>query len=184
MPRRGAPIINGEKVCKDCQQSLSVDRFPQRKQSTDGLHWLCLDCKRAQGREWGRAYNARHPEARRQSAVRYQRANAEKASKTIREKKYKMTLEQIERMIIEQGDACKLCRGELGDTWTVDHDHACCPKAYTCGQCIRGVLCRRCNIALGMFREDPELLIAASIYVTQRSDALALASMLDQPVTQ
>lgn len=180
MPRRGAPIIDGKKVCKDCQQAMPVEDFPKRKQSTDGLHWLCLKCKRTRGRAWGRAYNARHPEARRRSAVRYQRANAERASRSVREKKYKMTMAEIEAMITEQGGACKLCRGELGDTWTVDHDHACCPKAYTCGMCVRGVLCRRCNIAIGMLNEDPELLIAASIYVSQRADRLALAALLSE----
>jgi len=174
------PVVEGKKVCKDCGLDKSILLFPKRKQSPDGLHWLCLDCKRARSREYGRAWNVRHPEARREAGVRYQRANAERVSKATREKKYKMTMAEIDAMIADQGNACKLCRGELGDTWTVDHDHKCCPKAHTCGRCIRGILCRRCNIAIGMLGEDPELMIAASIYVSQRSDTLALAELLDQ----
>lgn len=33
--------------------------------------------------------------------------------------------------------------------WHIDHDHACCPTHRTCGKCIRGILCRSCNHALG-----------------------------------
>jgi hypothetical protein len=27
----------------------------------------------------------------------------------------------------------------------VDHDHTCCPGEYTCGKCVRGLLCDDCN---------------------------------------
>lgn len=43
----------------------------------------------------------------------------------------------------------------------MDHDHACCSnepgedKAY-CGKCNRGLLCRGCNIALGMVDDSVE----------------------------
>lgn len=169
--------------CNECREEKSILAFPKQKASLDGVSHCCMACRRIQldkRKKWDEAYKARHPERRRQSAVRYQRANAEVTSWASRLKKYGLDKQALEEMIARQGGACLLCRGDLGDTWTVDHDHACCPKAHTCGQCVRGILCRRCNIALGMFNEDPDLLIAASIYVTQRTDMIALAELLGQ----
>lgn len=34
----------------------------------------------------------------------------------------------------------------------VDHDHKCCK--YGCANCIRGLLCRRCNYKLGQIEEE------------------------------
>jgi len=55
---------------------------------------------------------------------------------------------------------CALCESlpTAGISLHVDHDHGT-------GE-IRGLLCVRCNNALGLFREDPDLLKRAARYVT------------------
>lgn len=64
--------------------------------------------------------------------------------------------EHFLKMLEEQRYACAICRTPFGDGKRihVDHDHACCPAvpdatAKTCGRCIRGLLCVRCNTWLG-----------------------------------
>jgi hypothetical protein len=69
----------------------------------------------------------------------------------------------FDAMLAAQGNACAMCRRPFGphERICADHDHRCCPKqvkasARTCGKCIRGLLCFRCNTALGyveLFRE-------------------------------
>jgi hypothetical protein len=34
---------------------------------------------------------------------------------------------------------------------SIDHDHACCPGSSSCGRCVRGVVCSRCNTNLAHF---------------------------------
>jgi hypothetical protein len=41
----------------------------------------------------------------------------------------------------------------------------CCPGKKSCGKCIRGLLCARCNSAIGLFDEDPVTLHAAVEYL-------------------
>ena len=51
----------------------------------------------------------------------------------------------------------------------VDHDHSCCPGEYGCAQCVRGLLCSGCNIALGCVRDNPERLRALADYLERRA---------------
>lgn len=50
--------------------------------------------------------------------------------------------------------SCNVC-GTTQDLH-IDHDHGCCSGNRSCGACVRGLLCRACNLALGYLKEDPE----------------------------
>jgi hypothetical protein len=67
-----------------------------------------------------------------------------------------ITEEQFNALLEAQGYACAICRTPFGDGKRIcaDHDHNCCEKqpkatAKTCGRCIRGLLCVKCNTWLG-----------------------------------
>jgi hypothetical protein len=48
----------------------------------------------------------------------------------------------------------------------VDHDHACCPGQGSCGLCVRGLLCTRCNVRLGAIESvDRGTLIGDLAYI-------------------
>lgn len=152
------------KTCSRCGEEKAAERFPLRKDQADGLHFWCMPCKREMDRAYSARYRAGNPERRRISATAWQRRNKEAASEAARRYKYGLSSAEIAALIETQGGACALCRLPLGDAFHVDHDHACCPGSKTCGECIRGVLCRRCNIGLGQFNDDPDLLAAAAAY--------------------
>jgi len=77
-----------------------------------------------------------------------------------------MTLADYDGMFHGQGGVCAICRQTRPEERTlhVDHDHAT--------GVIRGLLCFRCNNALGDFRDDYELFQRAADYL-DRDDALA-----------
>lgn len=76
----------------------------------------------------------------------------------------------IDAVISRQG-GCAICgttkvrHAGYRNGWHVDHDHSCCPGDMTCGKCIRGVLCSRCNKLLGMVGDSSSLLRRAAEYV-------------------
>lgn len=63
--------------------------------------------------------------------------------------KYKLSMEQFLEM---SKDGCNICGGTQERTMQVDHDHNCCSgEGATCGQCVRGVVCNRCNQTIGKY---------------------------------
>lgn len=83
---------------------------------------------------------------------------------------YGITLPEYERMWAEQEGLCAICgypetgthnRGKVTVelSLAVDHDHRT--------GAIRGLLCHKCNKAIGLFDDDPGLLRAAAAYVQQ-----------------
>ena len=74
-----------------------------------------------------------------------------------------------------QDDVCGICRRQptTGISVHVDHDH-------DTGR-IRGLLCFRCNNALGDFEESAELLTRAAEYVFHHRVRARVAALVRQP---
>lgn len=78
---------------------------------------------------------------------------------------YGITMEEFDAILASQGGGCAICgvaSERNGKRLAVDHDHSCCPGKKSCGKCVRAILCSPCNIGLGLFKEDAELLVKAA----------------------
>jgi Recombination endonuclease VII len=80
-----------------------------------------------------------------------------------------LTVERYEKMLADQNGLCAICKRPptvFGVRHLdIDHDHRCCPGVYSCGKCVRGLICIACNRALGLFQDNPEILRIALAYL-------------------
>lgn len=86
-------------------------------------------------------------------------------------KKYGITLKDYDRLLAAQKGGCAICGFEPeedGKQLAVDHNHGCCDyrrDGRTCGRCVRALLCESCNLGLGKFGDDADLLRKAADYL-------------------
>lgn len=108
----------------------------------------------ARNREWRR----NNPEKMRA----WRERNKHKASALARARTFGITADEFAAVLASQGGRCAICRTDKpGGTggWHLDHDHNF-EKRDRRGH--RGVLCSRCNRALGYFQDDARTVRAAA----------------------
>jgi len=153
------------KRCSACRQEKSLADFHLRSASPDGRQHRCKQC----ASELNRKYNSANSEARRETWRNYRRDS-------YLQRTYGISDERYTEMLELQGGVCKICllpgeaKGERRPLH-VDHDHACCPSSRSCGSCVRGLLCQRCNKALGLLRDNTWSLQRAIDYLTSAPSA-------------
>lgn len=71
--------------------------------------------------------------------------------------KYGITQEQVNEMGESQNWCCYICNRDISKKYHLDHNH----KTMS----ARGLLCSRCNLALGLFEESISSLLKAIFYL-------------------
>lgn len=137
--KKAAPRLT--KRCTRCEQGKSLDDFYQ----VDGYPYSrCKSCHLEVMRE----YKEANPDHRRGVSRRSRRKQLLQT--------YGITEDEYAEMHAQQEGRCAICLEETD--LQVDHCHAA-------GH-VRGLLCGRCNKALGLFDDDPARLQAAILYLT------------------
>lgn len=155
-----------DKICSDCKRYKPLGEFNSSPDGTGGVASRCAECSSALKKK----KYAENPEPykEKQKQLRKERPRTFKSYEL--KKKFKMTIEEHEAMFEAQGKVCAGCGGDdSGETnrhWHTDHDPACCPTGTrTCGKCVRGILCRWCNLALGIAKNDASRLRGLANYL-------------------
>ena len=82
---------------------------------------------------------------------------------------YRLRVADYNALVDAQGGGCATCgrtpTEQDGKRLAIDHDHSCCPGKKTCGRCVRGVLCDRCNTVAGHVEDDVVLMHSIVTYL-------------------
>jgi hypothetical protein len=85
---------------------------------------------------------------------------------------YNLTPEEWQALKDKYGGKCWICLGGSTVALATDHDHSCCPTNISCGRCVRGLLCKRCNFwLLGKILRETSLGKEHAIMVLKRAIA-------------
>jgi hypothetical protein len=191
-----------EKSCCRCKKIKDIEMFSVGKSRIDGRQSACKECHRKyyvehqeeikiRAAEWSKnnkyaaaitkkAYYQRHREEWKAKASDRAKTRPDRTRVIQRrchiKRRFGLTLERFESMLEEQNYSCAVCAcktpGGQG-SWHVDHDHSCCDKVKTCGKCVRGILCVRCNSGLGLFKDSTILLDRAMEYLRKHQAVTA-----------
>lgn len=138
------------KTCSKCGLEKDIETgFYKRKGRPAGTSW-CRAC-------WGnhrREYQAT-PEgvlASRKGWLKF---------------RFEITPEEWDARFKAQGKQCALCFASVprGGRWHTDHNRSCCPGDKSCGKCICGIVCHKCNLGIGHFNDDACIAALAAEYL-------------------
>jgi len=115
--------------------------------------------------ERSRRYRQLHPERHLEQNRRWAKANPDKVNAKNRRwrkesgyrwRRHGITPEAAEDLWFEQGCVCAGCGAPAArpENLFVNHDHACCPRGFSCGKCIRGLVCHGCNMADALAKKE------------------------------
>lgn len=152
----GIQDVEMTKICNRCGKEKSLEAFAK-----SGSGRRRPECKKCRGIARRDAYSL-SPEATRQSVAEWRSLNKEKLKEINRrallKARYGLSLEEYDVMLREQDGVCAICyNAPNGKPLFVDHNHIT-------GR-VRGLLCDVCNLGLGAFKEDEELLVHAMMYL-------------------
>lgn len=131
------------KLCCSCSQLLPLTEFHRKKASPDGHQARCKRC---------------HAFAKKQAP--WKPAFEKKRNQTLRYK-YGITSADYQTLLATQEGVCALCGKPHSDEQKLVVDHC-----HDTGR-IRGLLCRSCNVAIGLLGDSPSGLQRALNYVTR-----------------
>lgn len=150
------------------QNPLPVSEFYKNRSTKIGLNNNCRKCSKILREKFYKEHYdsvaKTQKKARANFIKKYPEREAEIQAKSRTKKLYNLTLEEVERMYLDQSGLCKICNvpvqrrgnGNLKSA-NIDHNHLT-------GK-VRGLLCYKCNHGIGNFKDDINLLQSAIKYL-------------------
>ena len=142
------------KICGKCKLEKDEICFGRSRQSPGGLRWACKDCRKLETKS-----EATKEKQRLRSAKWYASGKHRDAYYF---RKFGITGERYNEMFAEQNGVCAICFGRDARRLHVDHSHET--------NVVRGLLCGRCNRAIGFLKDNAQIALSAANYLLSRTE--------------
>ena len=147
-----------KKACVTCATKRTTHNYEKSKHDTEFKEKRQKGLQKYRnsdaGKEKIKQYKSRSKETRNKEFLK----SKEGPYLLNRLKKYNLTIEQYNKLIIEQDNKCLICgKPQENKKLAIDHCHTT--------NKVRGLLCSRCNLGIGLFKDDPDLLLKAGQYI-------------------
>lgn len=136
------------RVCHKLKNETDYYLCRRKNGNPEARHTECKECAKARVK----ASHDANPDAARDNHLR---------------RNYGITLAEFNRMVLSQGSKCACCGtdkpGGKHNQWCVDHDHTTAA--------VRQLLCKDCNIVLGIVEDSPEHLQRLIDYILKHNES-------------
>ena len=145
------------KVCPKCSVVKKITDYTFKNIALNLRHSRCRECSRAADRA---VYSLKKSNGTLKPNTRVS-PNKKVNQQRYEIKRYGITVEEYEDLILKTNGQCYICDAPPpnGKRNHIDHDHVT-------GK-VRGILCYRCNHAIGLFKDSPTLLLKAKAYLLE-----------------
>lgn len=136
------PIIEGLKICTTCNIEQPLENYSRA--ISKGKEYKQSSCKTCRNKK--------------KALKRLEEPEKEALRKRKQKLKYSydMTIEDYDKMYLNQQGLCKICNNSF-DKLNIDHCHI--------NGNVRGLLCTGCNLGLGSFKDNEQSLNSAIFYL-------------------
>ena len=143
------------KTCTVCKQLKNLSEFYAESRVKDGKQAKCKTCVGQITAE----YRKKNPEIYRKASLKHWNKLDDKKKHARWIKRYGVTPEMYLDMFNQQNGTCKICEEKCvsGQSLSIDHCHKT--------NAVRGLLCKKCNSALGMLNDNIKFFESAITYL-------------------
>ena len=139
-----------EQACNTCDVVKPASEFHYRDRSKGWLQRNCKPCAIDKTKKWQLDNPEKHEEV-------WKRSTANKDWWRVKASRYNISVEDLQRLYSETGGICEICDSKPNRWLVIDHCHNSTK--------VRGIICEACNQALGLFKDNPETMRRAALYI-------------------
>lgn len=155
-----------KKTCCHCKIEKPLSEFSKDKHQNDGYTYSCKVCRNKRYNDWARENKDKVRErnakkAQNRQAYYQSERGVESSRRAHLKRMYNMTTEEYNVILESQNGVCDICKEPesygRASFLSVDHCHN--------NETIRGLLCNNCNRAIGLLKDNIEVLENAVKYL-------------------